>query len=427
MGCASEEEKQRIIGLRIWKFGSFFIAADDWIPEAGRSNVLAKLRTCWIQVFGIPLHLRSNDLFRSIGNFCGAFVEADITNWFKDGIRIKIYVKEDIPDEVVLQYQNNVFPVMVMVEPSPAVAFVCEEGKFPDSNKHFNGPYGRKTFASSKMVTLSSRDVAAESDNIEGAQLITSSLKKNGLPYQILIDLSLTIHDKACETASFPTLKDLIDLHPELHMDLSTKQGQSYSLGPPQSDSYGPKIGDVLVDGVEILKTNFISEKVASTEIDFHPKGINLCVDLTAASSSSSHLLIQETSQRNPDGDVEPMDSSSTDLSDTEGYSSNEEVDDYLDIDSDQPNLQQNDFITALEKDISCSAMEFGSLIGLKINDSEVEGLCMLEKSVKEAFTERAPKPKLSKLSRELVRLNWEASTDINRSGKRCAHARGSK
>ncbi|CAN0830564.1 hypothetical protein LINGRAPRIM_LOCUS3292 [Linum grandiflorum] len=100
MGCPSVEEHNRILNLRSWRFKSFVIVADEWIPAAERSNILAQKRCCWIQVFGIPLHLRSQDLIRAIGNSCGTFLESNISNWFNDGVRIKIYIQEEIPDDV---------------------------------------------------------------------------------------------------------------------------------------------------------------------------------------------------------------------------------------------------------------------------------------------------------------------------------------
>ncbi|CAN0907144.1 hypothetical protein LINGRAHAP2_LOCUS24646 [Linum grandiflorum] len=85
-------------------FDSFFILADECIPVACRSNVLAMNKICWVQVFGIPLHLRSVETIRMIGSLCGSYLEADVNNWFNDGIRIKILVKEKIPDEVLLRF-----------------------------------------------------------------------------------------------------------------------------------------------------------------------------------------------------------------------------------------------------------------------------------------------------------------------------------
>ncbi|CAN0906754.1 hypothetical protein LINGRAHAP2_LOCUS24431 [Linum grandiflorum] len=67
----------------------------------------------------LVIDLRSKELFHSIGDLCGGFLEYDIPNWFKDGIRIKILVRKEIPDDIVLKYKENLFPVTVVTEPSP--------------------------------------------------------------------------------------------------------------------------------------------------------------------------------------------------------------------------------------------------------------------------------------------------------------------
>ncbi|CAN0838237.1 hypothetical protein LINGRAHAP2_LOCUS2051 [Linum grandiflorum] len=90
MGYPSIEEKCRIMGIWCWHFDSFRILADDWIPDGDRSNVLACNCFCWIYVYTSPLHLQSAELFKAIGDMCGSFIETDITNWFRDGLRIKV-------------------------------------------------------------------------------------------------------------------------------------------------------------------------------------------------------------------------------------------------------------------------------------------------------------------------------------------------
>ncbi|CAN0903061.1 hypothetical protein LINGRAHAP2_LOCUS22357 [Linum grandiflorum] len=38
--CSSSKEVDRILNLGLWRFDSFSIQADRWIPVAGRSNVM---------------------------------------------------------------------------------------------------------------------------------------------------------------------------------------------------------------------------------------------------------------------------------------------------------------------------------------------------------------------------------------------------
>ncbi|CAN0917890.1 hypothetical protein LINGRAHAP2_LOCUS30568 [Linum grandiflorum] len=115
MGCLSFEEKKRIMGLKNRNFESFLILTDDWIPEVGQSNVLAQRRMCWLQV-GIPIHLRSKELFKAISDLCGNFLESYVANWFQDGVLLKVFIKDSIPDEVIIRYKFQLFSVSVVVE-----------------------------------------------------------------------------------------------------------------------------------------------------------------------------------------------------------------------------------------------------------------------------------------------------------------------
>ncbi|CAN0919589.1 hypothetical protein LINGRAHAP2_LOCUS31546 [Linum grandiflorum] len=73
----------------------------------------------WLIVRGITLHLRSIELFRTIGAFCGKFLCFDEGKNL-DVVRIKIKVSGIVPEEVPLCHGTMVFPVRVFLEsPSP--------------------------------------------------------------------------------------------------------------------------------------------------------------------------------------------------------------------------------------------------------------------------------------------------------------------
>ncbi|CAN1141486.1 hypothetical protein LINPERPRIM_LOCUS25529 [Linum perenne] len=116
---SSKPIASRILDLKRWKFKSWDIFMDLWTEVAGRSNCLEVANEAWVVVRGIPLHLRSMDLFRQIGEFCGGFIGAE------DGvslstIRIKIKRGAVIPDEIPVCFREEVFPVRIEVEaPSP--------------------------------------------------------------------------------------------------------------------------------------------------------------------------------------------------------------------------------------------------------------------------------------------------------------------
>ncbi|CAN0912617.1 hypothetical protein LINGRAPRIM_LOCUS576 [Linum grandiflorum] len=96
-------------------FNGIQIQMDCWIKQAGRSSVMADKEIAWIRARGIPLHLRSKELFRSIGDFCGGFLCSD------DGpglaaVRIKVKASGIIPEEVPLCFRAKVFPIRMEVE-----------------------------------------------------------------------------------------------------------------------------------------------------------------------------------------------------------------------------------------------------------------------------------------------------------------------
>ncbi|CAN1165554.1 hypothetical protein LINPERPRIM_LOCUS33791 [Linum perenne] len=111
---SSKSIASRILALKRWKFKSWDIFMDLWTEVAGRSNCLEVANEAWVVVRGIPLHLRSMDLFRQIGEFCGGFIGAE------DGvslstIRIKIKRGVVIP-EIPVCFREEVFPVRIEVE-----------------------------------------------------------------------------------------------------------------------------------------------------------------------------------------------------------------------------------------------------------------------------------------------------------------------
>ncbi|CAN1188715.1 hypothetical protein LINPERHAP2_LOCUS39497 [Linum perenne] len=105
----------RIIALRRWMFGEVQVKLDSWIPEAGRSNVLSKEEKVWITVRGIPLHLRSKELFKQLGDICGTFLEFDSGDSLSS-VRLGIQLKGVIPEEIPILHGNQIFPVRVEVE-----------------------------------------------------------------------------------------------------------------------------------------------------------------------------------------------------------------------------------------------------------------------------------------------------------------------
>ncbi|CAN1767293.1 hypothetical protein LINPERHAP1_LOCUS10212 [Linum perenne] len=83
---------------------------DAWIKTAGRSRVGVESGSAWLTARFIPLHLRSADLFRQLGAFCGGFLAAE-DGFCLSSVRLKVKVRGVIPDEVPLCFGKEVFPI----------------------------------------------------------------------------------------------------------------------------------------------------------------------------------------------------------------------------------------------------------------------------------------------------------------------------
>ncbi|CAN1277278.1 hypothetical protein LINPERPRIM_LOCUS16283 [Linum perenne] len=118
--CPSKEAVDRILALNRYLYGSSQIFFDRWTSEAGRSSCFLKQRVEWIVVRGIPLHLRSVDLFRALGESCGGFVDYDDRLCPLNSVRIKIKLTRDLPKILKLRFAEEVFTVKVCRE-----SFVC--------------------------------------------------------------------------------------------------------------------------------------------------------------------------------------------------------------------------------------------------------------------------------------------------------------
>ncbi|CAN1190917.1 hypothetical protein LINPERPRIM_LOCUS39850 [Linum perenne] len=85
---------------------------DRWIADAGRSSVLLEDRVGWVIARGFPLHLRSTDLFKLVGDKCGGFIRAEQGSSLSS-VRIKIKLGQSIPEEILLRFESDIFPIRI--------------------------------------------------------------------------------------------------------------------------------------------------------------------------------------------------------------------------------------------------------------------------------------------------------------------------
>ncbi|CAN1173960.1 hypothetical protein LINPERHAP2_LOCUS30993 [Linum perenne] len=175
--CSSVSEVERILALKRWRFKDWDIFMDVWTKAAGRSRVLEDSNTAWVVVRGIPLHLRSMELFRQIGDYCGGFISAE-DGVSLSSIRLKVTGGSLIPDELPIRHGSEIFPVRIEAEaPSPLSAhgnlssFLSKwkaKGKFFKVGSAGSGGVSSSALPISPMVKGSSSS-AARSAEIGGA------------------------------------------------------------------------------------------------------------------------------------------------------------------------------------------------------------------------------------------------------------------
>ncbi|CAN1170885.1 hypothetical protein LINPERHAP2_LOCUS29248 [Linum perenne] len=113
--CGSEVEVDRIIKDESWFFRGIRVHVQKWWPEAGRQFPASSQKMRWILVFGIPVHLRADSVFREIGERCGGFVECQETGFA--AVRLKVKAGKSFPTSILLAARNEEYIIKLLAEP----------------------------------------------------------------------------------------------------------------------------------------------------------------------------------------------------------------------------------------------------------------------------------------------------------------------
>ncbi|CAN0899727.1 hypothetical protein LINGRAHAP2_LOCUS20444, partial [Linum grandiflorum] len=314
-----------------------------------------------LRIFGIPLHLRSKDLFTAIRDFCGGFLEFDVSNWFKDGVRIKVFVKKEIPDEVLIRYRQVIFPVAVVVEPSPSTS-----RKYLEGLGKVEGQSIDSRAATNPQKSLHLPKIAAHN-----SQQHASDLNEK----------------RSCEVED-----GVMDPKPIENLDMGfcdlIKSSTTYDHPLPSLE------GCLKISVVDLSSSQFPAQKNESSK------------DMQEPTPNGSMNYDFSGSESDEESDNVPEEMETANLL--------EEEEEETEVNSKKPNVK-DEFLSALEIDIARRAAEFGVAIGMKTNDSEIEAKNAVAWTVKDAFKARTQKAKSSKLEREMNRLNWEGTTERDR------------
>ncbi|CAN1181585.1 hypothetical protein LINPERHAP2_LOCUS35486 [Linum perenne] len=113
--CSSTQVVNRTLALNRVIFGKIEIKMDAWITMAGRSSVLMDSDVAWVSIRGIPLHLRSNDLVKSLGEACGVFLVAAEGSDLSSA-RVKVRLRGSFPSTISVVSGDECFPVSMELE-----------------------------------------------------------------------------------------------------------------------------------------------------------------------------------------------------------------------------------------------------------------------------------------------------------------------
>ena len=81
-------------GIRIFRGEAMHL--EWWTPSIGCNGRIDKDLEVWIKVVGLPLHLRTKEILKKVGNGCGGFVALDKdTEQRKDLRWVRILVKKN--------------------------------------------------------------------------------------------------------------------------------------------------------------------------------------------------------------------------------------------------------------------------------------------------------------------------------------------
>ncbi|CAN1216420.1 hypothetical protein LINPERPRIM_LOCUS604, partial [Linum perenne] len=112
----SEEAASRIVERGLWFFRGVAVETRFWFPDAGRLNRLETRGLKWILVFEIPVHLRSEEVLRMIGELSGGFVDSQNTDF--SAVRLKVRRKGILPSSLILEANKEKFEIKILEEPS---------------------------------------------------------------------------------------------------------------------------------------------------------------------------------------------------------------------------------------------------------------------------------------------------------------------
>ncbi|CAN1223621.1 hypothetical protein LINPERPRIM_LOCUS2113 [Linum perenne] len=114
--CESEKMVQSVVQRKYWFFKGARMEVKPWSKEDGQSDLPSRNGMKWILVFGCPVHLRSEALFRKLGDLCGGFVDVQETGFSANRIKVKDGFR--VPNAIDIRWKGALSQVKILEEPT---------------------------------------------------------------------------------------------------------------------------------------------------------------------------------------------------------------------------------------------------------------------------------------------------------------------
>ncbi|CAN1283979.1 hypothetical protein LINPERPRIM_LOCUS18504 [Linum perenne] len=412
--CSSVAETERILALKRWKFKGWDIFMDVWTKTAGRSRCLEDSNVAWVVARGIPLHLRSMELFRQLGEACGGFVGAE------DGltlstIRLRIQTGALIPDEIPISYGSEVFPVRIEAEaPLPLSAHGDKSEFFKRWNSKGKGFIIHKNEAGRKVaLVVPGSSSSGGSVRVETPKTTGECSEKLG--EGVRKDIWCGTSSKVCSEVGVP--KGGVRLSDELSFEDGAATEILFAEGNLNKDKIvlGFSTDFARLDGKEEFCLKTIGLGLSSQ--DGHISGPELdCVEM-----SNVEEVVPNFGGKPDDitplsftlAASDPMEGAQP-ISGMGGTTGDTQPPEFADVVVNQkqihvlPSVREPDS-TSLDgrivEDMESIVREVAMDIGLELNGSLLEGEQAAIKVCKEVMRRKPPKTPISRTERELKRL----------------------
>ncbi|CAN1835703.1 hypothetical protein LINPERHAP1_LOCUS34509 [Linum perenne] len=445
--CSSEAEASRVLALGRTLYGTSKVFLDRWTVEAGRTTVLKKQDEAWIRVSGIPLHLRSDELFRGIGEKCGGYVEHQEAGCRLNEIRVKVRLSKDrkYPDWITLRFREREFRIHIamesLAEESKEGGAIIGKGKGVGGEVEVSlrNPLARNPIGTWKVI---GRSEVGESSGSRGESEFGTEKCTTGGTLVRRMERDTARHEVVRkESSPIADCFAVSVVEPDVIHDFPGKGAGDWTLAPISRTSLSEGVlvmgqleGNVLFKGriasgekaVAVVRKEFVCPKGRFVGLTIKD-GLGLCFVSRAASDRASELLCStlippkfpftrswswaKESVTGPALLGPSLESWNAEISDEGGE--NLEA-----FSSPQSHLSEITEEGEFEKDMECekiveAASKVASILDLRLKDSVAEALESVKQTAGAVISRRTSVGSKSWSERELKRLGTTIEATI--------------